>query len=105
VLGNELVVVLLLDLKTLRLHFGHRADSAVRSNPLDNIVGTLRGHVLSGRHSRYLFSIMERLADPLLAILVFTFLGQDRFLLPYGIWNRRRREVGPAGSFPEGYRP
>lgn len=26
---------------------------------------------------------MERLADPLLAILVFTFLGQNRFLLPY----------------------
>ena len=48
---------------------------------------------------------MERLADPLLAILVFTFLGQNRFLLPYGIWNRRRREAGAAGSFPEGYRP
>lgn len=64
-----------------------------------------RRHVLSGRHSLYLFPIMERLADPLLAILVFTFLGQNRFLLPYGIWNRRRREAGAAGSFPEGYRP
>ena len=30
----------------------------------------LRSHVLSGRHSLYLFPIMERLADPLLAILV-----------------------------------
>ena len=99
-----ILIWVMIYLKTLRLHFGHRTDSAVRSNPLDNIVGMLRGHVLSGRHSLYLFSIMERLADPLLAILVFTFLGQDRFLLPYGIWNRRRREVGPAGSFPEGYR-
>ena len=97
--------VLLLDFKTLCLHFGHRTDSAVRSNPIDNIVGMLRSHVLSGRHSLYLFPIMERLADPLLAILVFTFLGQNRFLLPYGIWNRRRREAGAAGSFPEGYRP
>lgn len=80
-LCNTLGVVLLLNFKTLRLHFRHGTDTAIWSYHQLNIFGVLRLHVLASWHPFYCLPLLESVTNSLLSILIFCFASQMQDLL------------------------
>ena len=75
-LGDVLAVVLLLNLETFRLHFGHGANAAIGSHTAFHIFRLLRRYVLTRRHPFNGLSLLKGIPNALFPVFVSILTSQ-----------------------------